>query len=72
MKSVFEFTVDGLVKEDGGCALTAESAVDPEESGDQDGCLFVTLRSWDDEKEHTLLKSLHGKRVRITVEELLS
>ncbi len=35
---------------------------------DSQGNLFVRLQSWDEEKIHPELKSMVGKKVRITVE----
>ena len=31
-------------------------------------CLFVRFQSWDDNKEHALMNSLDGKKIRITIE----
>lgn len=63
-------------KEDGGRALIAsiEDQVEPPFvptvfDNPEDSCeFFVRLQSWDDGKEHTLMKSIQGKKVRVTIE----
>lgn len=61
-----EVTDESLKSEDGGMALIQESYNGEENMGDE--CLFVELKSWDDDKDHSLMKSLVGSRIRITVE----
>ena len=39
-------------------------------SDDADNGLYVVIKSWDDNKEHVGMKSLEGKRVRVTIEVL--
>lgn len=55
-----------LKSEDGGMALILNNLGGIEVHGD--GCLFVRLQSWDDDKNHSLMNSLAGKTVRITIE----
>jgi hypothetical protein len=59
-------------KEDGGRALIAEvgsmeSGILHDDEDDYDA-FFVRLQSWDDRREHTIMKSLEGKKVRVTIE----
>lgn len=83
-KWVSEFTVpaddrDGLcgIKfEDGGqAAIMYDPADDPVTEGG-DGHFFVRLHSWQDEARkgdgttHRTFRSLMGKRVRVTIEEV--
>lgn len=49
-------------KDDGGQALIAEFG---EASVPQ---MFVRLQSWDEQKQHQVMRDLEGKRLRITVE----
>ena len=54
--------------EDGGLAMIA--AVEPLVfRHGEDSEFFVRLQSWSEEKKHKTLKSLLGKRVKITIEE---
>lgn len=66
--------VSGVSLEDGGQAMIAELDNQTETVGDD--CIFVRLQSWKDEahKEdptsHPVLRSLMGRRVRITIEDM--
>ena len=52
--------------EDGGAARIYTISDDPEaESG-----MFLRIQSWDENKEHTDINNLIGKRIRVTVEVL--
>lgn len=62
----FEITGELIRSEDGGRALIVES--DSDIPGDDN--MFVRLQSWDDLAKHTLMRSLIGKTVRVTVEVL--
>lgn len=65
MKIVIEGTIDEVVKEeDGGQAMIAR-VEDPAVAE-----FFVQLQSWSEERRHTLMRSLAGKRVRVTVETI--
>lgn len=59
-KIILEGTVK-CDKEDGGQALI--SSIEG-----QDDFFFVRLQSWDENCEHSTMKSLEGKKVRVTVE----
>lgn len=61
-----KIVIEGIVKlesEDGGLCL-----VDYDFSEESDGTFFVRLFSWDDTKEHSTIRMMEGKRVRVTVE----
>ena len=70
MKKVYELNdvvIPGAVEsEDGGMALIFDEYNSSESVGD--GCLFVRLQSWDENKVHPLMHELFGKTIRITVE----
>lgn len=74
-KVIYEGTVseDTILSEDGGRALIWEDGeqVSPPEEDRENG-MFVLLQSWDDFKSHEVFKRFVGRRVRITVEPLLS
>lgn len=55
-----------LSVEDRGMAVIAE--FEENRLLDSDPQMFVRLQSWDDKKEHPLINSLKGHRVRVTVE----
>jgi len=59
----------GIKPEDDGTVLFFYGMDDENEEGG-DGCFYVRLASYDETKAHPLFRSLMGKRVRITVEEL--
>jgi hypothetical protein len=60
--------------EDGGCALIWETGPDQVSPTDEDpdSGMFVRLQSWDERKSHKVFNRFVGRRVRITVEPLLS
>ena len=65
MKVVVEGTV-AITEEDGGQAMIA--AIEDENVPE----FFVRLQSWSEEspRRHTVMRSLAGKRVRVTVETI--
>ena len=69
MAKVFTETmfIDGdlVASEDGGRALIVDDD-GREPRGDEH--MFVRLQSWDNDRQHSLLKSLIGKTVKITIE----
>ncbi len=71
MKKVYVMSntieADDFKSEDSGEALIYEP-YDYSEPVVGDGCLFIRLQSWDSACVHTLLNSMVGKKIRITVE----
>ncbi len=69
MTEIFTETmfIDGdlIASEDGGRALIVD---DDGRYTRGDDHMFVRLQSWDDDCQHPLLKSLIGKKVKITIE----
>jgi len=63
MKVVLEGTVD-TTEEDSGQAMIAQIE---DERVDE---FFVRLQSWSEERRHIVMRSLAGKRVRVTVETI--
>ena len=63
MKVVVEGTV-AITEEDGGQAMIA--AIEDENVPE----FFVRLQSWSEERRHIVMRSLAGKRVRVTVETI--
>ena len=63
MKVVVEGTV-AITEEDGGQAMIA--AIEDENVPE----FFVRLQSWSEERRHIVIRSLAGKRVRVTVETI--
>lgn len=59
-----------LQSEDSDMALVLEPLPDGIAETGPDGCFFVRLQSWDDDKKHPLMSRLMGKRVRVSVEIL--
>lgn len=72
MKSRIVYKTKGAIQskdisiEDSGMARIHEGELVDE--GDSDGCIFVRLQSWDDNKEHPIMSELVGNKIRITVE----
>ena len=70
MKKIYEMTdtVDAsyVDTEDGGDAMIFGADGEGEILGD--GCLFVSLQSWDEERVHPLMNEIIGKKIRITIE----
>ncbi len=70
MRTVYKELLDveayHLKSEDSGLALILNDLGGTELEGD--GSLFVRVQSWDDDKEHPLMNSLIGKKIRITIE----
>lgn len=64
MKIVLEsvLTEESIKREDGGMAIISEVAPV------NDDAFFVRLQSWSEDKQHTTMGRLIGKRVRVTVE----
>jgi hypothetical protein len=67
MSADLKFAVEGTVEikeEDGGQAMiaTIEDENVPE--------FFLRLQSWSEERRHIVMRSLAGKRVRVTVETI--
>ena len=50
--------------EDSGCALIAELA------NLDDSCYFVRFHSYDETKEHEVIKKFGGKKVKVTIETI--
>jgi len=63
MKVVVEGTV-AITEEDGGQAMIA--AIEDENVPE----FFVRLQSWSEARRHIVIRSLAGKRVRVTVETI--
>lgn len=58
--------LEGVVeceKEDGGRALIAQI-----ESENEEDDVFVRIQSWSDDRTHTVMNSIQGKKVRVTIE----
>lgn len=68
MKIEFEDTAVQVASEDSGKARIIEVGV--QEKGTPLDCFFVRLQSWDQTKQHEVLKQLEGKRLRVTIEVL--
>lgn len=70
MKLVFESKEPITLKaEDSGMALLVDQG-EPEGGGDPDVGMWVRIGSYDADRNHTEIKSLVDKRVRVTVEVL--
>jgi hypothetical protein len=67
---VSKYTLEGILEthtEDSGCAILGDI------SGEEDEGLFVRLQSWSespDGQAHNVIRSLTGKRIRVTIETL--
>jgi len=64
MKVVVEGTV-AITEEDGGQAIIA--AIEDDGAAPE---FFVRLQSWSEARRHIVIRSLAGKRVRVTVETI--
>jgi hypothetical protein len=73
--------ISGVKLEDGGQAAICDYPLDERVIEGEDDCFFVRLQSWNEAAAnrergedllqfHPLLKSLMGKRVRVTIEEI--
>jgi hypothetical protein len=68
---IFEGVLAVEAKEDGGNALvTSLDAFSPHDKWDSPE-MFVRIQSWDETTEHRDLQKLVGKRLRITIEEIV-
>lgn len=65
-KELLDVEAHHLKSEDSGHALLLNDIGGTELEGDSS--MFVRIQSWDDTKEHPLLNSLVGKKIRITIE----
>jgi NifB/MoaA-like Fe-S oxidoreductase len=63
-KIILEGTVDDVAEEDSGQAMIARI----EDARVEE--FFVQLQSWSEERRHSLMRNLAGKRVRVTVETI--
>ena len=66
LNTMQKIVIEGIVKldsEDSGFCL-----VDYYFSQDFDNSFFVRLFSWDETKEHSTIRMMEGKKVRVTVE----
>ena len=72
-RKVFEEVVE-YQEEDGGQALIATISNQVPVAKDLENGMFVRVQSWETEKngvpEHKEARSIQGKRVRITIEEI--
>jgi hypothetical protein len=67
---VVEDTITLESVEDGGQAMIAEAISFDTLNSNDDNFMFVNIQSWDEDIEHTDMKNLIGKKVRITIEVL--
>lgn len=68
-----KFQTEGIVSvnfEDGGMAMISENFPINTFSSDDENGMFVVLKSWDEDTTHIDLRSIVGKKVKITIEVL--
>lgn len=69
-EAIYQVEEKQLAKEDGGQAIIFHEDPVTETGAGVDGCFHVRLQSWDETLKHPSIRSLAGRRIRVSIEIL--